>query len=67
MVLKGVALSLRDKGRHIITTKIEHSAIFNPAIFLMENGWNVTFLPVDKYGLPDSDEVEKVIKKDTVL
>jgi cysteine desulfurase len=67
MALKGVALSLRAKGRHIITTAIEHPAIFNPAIFLMENGWDVTFLPVDKYGLLDPDEVEKVIRKDTVL
>ena len=67
MVLKGAALSLRDKGRHIITTKIEHPAIINPAIFLMENGWDVTFLPVDKYGLIDPDEVKNAIKKDTVL
>ncbi|NQT10798.1 MAG: cysteine desulfurase [Desulfobacteraceae bacterium] len=67
MVLKGVALSLRSKGRHIITTAIEHPAIFNPAIFLMENGWDVTFLPVDKYGLLDPDEVKKAIRKDTVL
>ncbi len=67
MVFKGAALSLRDKGRHIITTAIEHPAIFNPAIFLMENRWDVTFLPVDKYGLLDPDEVEKAIRKDTVL
>jgi cysteine desulfurase len=67
MALKGVALSLRSKGRHIITTRIEHPAIFNPAIFLMENGWDVTFLPVDKYGLIDPDDVKKAIKKDTVL
>ncbi len=67
MVFKGAALSLRDKGRHIITTAIEHPAIFNPAIFLMENGWDVTFLPVDKYGLLDPDEVERAIRKDTVL
>ena len=64
MVLKGVALNLRDKGRHIITTKIEHPAIINPAIFLMENGWDVTFLPVDKYGLTDPDDVKKAIKKE---
>jgi cysteine desulfurase len=67
MVLKGVALSLRDKGRHIITTEIEHPAIFNPAIFLMENGWDVTFLPVDTYGSVDPDDVKNAIKKDTVL
>jgi len=67
MVLKGVALSLRDKGRHIITTEIEHPAIFNPAIFLIENGWDVTFLPVDRYGSVDPDDVKKAIRKDTVL
>lgn len=67
MALKGVALSLRSKGRHIITTTIEHPAIFNPAIFLIENGWDVTFLPVDRYGFLDPDEVKKVIRKDTVL
>ena len=67
MVLKGVALSLRDKGHHIITTAIEHPAIFNPAIFLMENGWDVTFLPVDRYGSVDPDDVKKAIRKDTVL
>ena len=67
MVLKGVALSLRAKGRHIITTAIEHPAIFNPAIFLMENAWDVTFLPVDRYGSVDPDDVKKAIRKDTVL
>ena len=67
MALKGVALSLRSKGRHIITTRIEHPAIFNPAIFLIENGWDVTFLPVDNYGLLEPDEVKKAIRKDTVL
>lgn len=67
MALKGVALSLRSKGRHIITTAIEHPAIFNPAIFLMENGWDVTFLPVDQYGFLDPDEVKKAVRKDTVL
>ncbi len=67
MVLKGVALSLRSKGRHIITTTIEHPAIFNPAIFLMENGWDVTFLPVDRYGSVDPDDVKNTIRKDTVL
>lgn len=67
MALKGVALSLRSKGRHIITTTIEHPAIFNPAIFLIENGWDVTFLPIDRYGFLDPDEVKKAIRKDTVL
>ena len=67
MVLKCVAWSLRDKGRHIITSAIEHPAIFNPALFLMENGWEVTFLPVDQYGAVDPEDVKTAIRKDTVL
>ena len=66
-VLKGTALSLQSKGRHIITTKIEHPAILNPAIFLMEKGWDITFLPVDQHGLLDPDDVKKAVRKDTVL
>ncbi len=67
MVLKGVAFSSQVKGRHLITTAIEHPAILNPAIFLMENGWDVTFLPVDQYGLLDPNDVKKAIRKDTAL
>ena len=67
MVLKCVAWSLRNKGRHIITTKIEHPSIINTALFLMEDGYDVTFLPVDTYGCLDPDEVRKAVKKDTIL
>ncbi len=67
MVLKGVAWNLRDKGRHIITTKIEHPSIINAALFLMEDGYDVTFLPVDRYGSLDPGEVKKALRSDTVL
>ena len=67
MVLKSLAWTLRNKGRHIITTKIEHPAIINTALFLMETGCDVSFLPVDKYGQVDPDEVRKAIQKDTIL
>jgi len=67
MALKGVAWSLREKGRHIITTKIEHPAIINTALFLMENGYEVTFLPVDGFGRVDPDEVKRTIRRDTIL
>lgn len=66
-VLKGVAHALRKKGRHIITSGIEHPSILQPAIFLMENGWEVTFLPVDSYGMVDPDDVRRALRKDTVL
>lgn len=67
MVFKCVAWSLRSRGRHIITTAIEHPAVLNPAVFLMENGWEVTFLPVDQHCLVDPDDVKTAIRKDTVL
>ena len=67
MVLKSVAWSLRKKGSHIITTQIEHPAIINTTHFLMEGGCDVTFLPVDSYGLLNPDEVNKALRKDTIL
>jgi cysteine desulfurase len=67
MVLKSVAWTMRNKGRHIITTRIEHPAIINTALFLMETGLDITFLPVDKYGQVDPDEVKKAIRTDTIL
>ena len=67
MVLKSLAWTLRKKGRHIITTRIEHPAIINTALFLMGTGCDVTFVPVDKYGQVDPDEVEKAVRTDTIL
>jgi len=66
-VLKCAAWSLRNQGRHIITTKIEHPSIVNTALFLKEDGYDVTFLPVDSYGCLDPDEVKKAVRRDTIL
>lgn len=65
--LKGVAWALRKKGRHVITSRIEHPSILQPAIFLMEDGWEVTFLPVDSNGIVDPDDVRRAVRRDTVL
>lgn len=61
MVLKGVT------GRHIIISSIEHPCIMETAKFLEKNGFEITRLPVDKYGLINPVNVEKAIKKETVL
>jgi len=67
MVLKSLTWSLREKGCHIITTRIEHPSIMNTALYLMEAGCDVTFLPVDRFGTLDPAEVRKAIRKDTIL
>ncbi|MEO0184982.1 MAG: cysteine desulfurase family protein, partial [candidate division WOR-3 bacterium] len=67
MAIKGVAFAMTNKGNHIITTKIEHHAVLEPFVFLQSRGFSTTFLPVDKYGLVDPDDVKKVITDKTVL
>lgn len=65
--IKGVALALKDKGKHIITTTIEHHAILHTCEFLEENGYEVTYIPVDEYGMVSADDIKKAIRPDTIL
>ncbi|UCD02888.1 MAG: cysteine desulfurase [Candidatus Aenigmatarchaeota archaeon] len=65
--LKGVAFANRDKGKHIITTKIEHECILNAAKWLEKQGFDVTYLPVNKEGFVELDVFSDAIRKDTVL
>jgi cysteine desulfurase len=65
--IKGIAYANRKKGNHIITTKIEHHAVLHTCEYLEKNGFTVTYLPVDKYGLVDPAELEKAITDKTVL
>lgn len=67
MVIKGVAHSNAEKGRHIITTAIEHPAITNPCMDLMHQGYDVTFLPVDAAGRVSPAAVEDAITSSTIL
>lgn len=66
-VLKGTAFARKAKGNHIITTAIEHHAVLHTCKWLEKQGFNVTYLPVDEYGLVDPDEVEKAITDQTIL
>lgn len=65
--IKGVAMATHDKGKHIITSNIEHQSVSKSLRMLMRMGYRVTSLSVDKYGLIDPREVEKAIADDTVL
>ncbi|SEM37286.1 cysteine desulfurase [Syntrophus gentianae] len=66
-VIKGIALSLQDKGNHIISTAIEHHAVHAPLSFLEEQGFKVTYLPNDDEGLVDPDDLKKAISEKTIL
>jgi cysteine desulfurase len=65
--IKGVAWASRDRGRHIITTSIEHRAVLEACHFLEGEGFRVTYLPVDTHALVDPDEVRRAIANDTIL
>lgn len=67
LAIKGVAWANQNKGRHIITSAIEHSAVTEVCKYLGSQGYEITFLPVDKYGRIDPKDVENVIRKDTIL
>lgn len=67
MAIKGIAFKNMSKGRHIITSPIEHPAVIESCSYLERSGFRVTYLPVNKYGLVDLSELEKVITKETIL
>lgn len=66
--VKGIAKRMADKGKkHLITTVIEHHAILHTMAALEKEGFEVTYLPVDKYGLVTPQQVEQAIRPDTAL
>ena len=67
LAIKGVAEFYRDKGNHIITTVIEHKAVLDTCKRLEKEGFDVTYLPVDKEGVVDPDDVKKALTEKTIL
>lgn len=67
LALKGIAYANRKKGNHIITTQIEHHAIFHTCEYLEKQGFKVTYLPVDENAMISLDDLKKAITDDTIL
>lgn len=67
LAIIGYAMRNRNKGNHIVVSAIEHISIINSAKFLMKNGFEVDFAPVDKYGKVKIDELESLVRDDTIL
>jgi cysteine desulfurase len=66
-VIMGMGRAMSGKGRHVITTRIEHPSLMNPCLHLLEQGWNVSFIKVNSQGVVDPLEVERALRPDTVL
>jgi cysteine desulfurase len=67
LALKGVAFALRKKGNHIVSCQVEHPSILTPLRFLEDHGFQVTILPVDRFGMVSPEDVRKALTPQTIL
>ena len=67
LALKGVAWAYRDRGRHIVTTAVEHHAVLQACAALERDGFQVTYVAVDASGRVDPDDVLRALRPDTIL
>ncbi|MFC2003818.1 cysteine desulfurase family protein [Chloroflexota bacterium] len=65
--IKGLALAQQDKGKHVVVSAIEHFSVLHSARTLEKWGFELTLVPVDRYGVVDPEEVRKSLREDTVL
>ncbi len=65
--IKGVCFKYKNRGKHIITTKLEHSSIIAPVSYLQNNGYDVDFVKLDDNGQVDLEDLKRLIRDDTIL
>ncbi|MEK4352655.1 cysteine desulfurase family protein [Paenibacillus sp. FSL R5-0475] len=67
LAIKGAALQYQSRGRHLITTEIEHPSVYESCLQLQQNGWEITFVAPDSTGMIDPERVAAAVRRDTVL
>ena len=67
LAIKGICQKYSNRGKHIITTSLEHSSIYGPINYLIDNGYKVDFVKLDSDGLVDLNDLEKLITDETIL
>lgn len=65
--IKGIAFKYQNRGKHIITTKLEHSSVVAPINYLQNNGFDIDFVELDSNGLVDLDNLKSLMRDDTIL
>ena len=67
LAIKGICMKYQNRGKHIITTSLEHSSIYGPINYLIDQGFEVSFVKLDENGLVDIDNLKELIRDDTIL
>lgn len=67
LAIKGICEKYKNRGKHIITTSLEHSSIYGPIDYLLDNGYSVDFVKLDSNGQVDLEDLKKLIREDTTL
>ena len=66
-ILKGVAAALQGRGKHLVTSQIEHPAVLDTCAYLAHQGYTVTYVPVDEHGVVDPEAVREALMDETIL
>jgi len=66
-ILKGVAAALQGRGKHLVTSQIEHPAVLDTCAYLAHQGYTVTYVPVDEHGVVDPEAVREALTDETIL